>query len=536
MRQKKLLCFCIAAILLLGGCQRAGKGGLAPAELVFTPVAQTADGKDMFYLFDDNPEHLNSRFLADGAEPSSIAHFADLKPGVYTVFSYHHRGDSVARDADLFFDAAFYTDSTASFRINRIGLDHDWQWNQAWADFTGVNVWMPEYYKTFNCVCPAGTCGCSGAEQECPRAEEGCACIIRDELVVSDAGKFDNLGVTETLQADREILLSEFISNIGRQEINKYRYMGYDEPTWLIMEFEVLSGTMTFDTLAYTDKEAARANLRTMRHGAFDPEPQYKGIADNAPIVKAELSYCITDAVPSGGLPIIIKNQRFPEGTVAEDGRFSTNVNTWNTGELVEAEAAESDMMQLTYVDSSKLDLYGEAVQERDDIWRFDPYHTKLYQEPDDPEFVPNAEMSAVDYPKGQEQTTTEFYNTYVCNLGNFGVRYLYTIHLENQGQTERTVSFRMKSISGQVYRFSFQAADGQTVRDDGGQYYMKRFDMDPAEDPNSDTEPKERLEPAKYSTEEAFVLEPGGAYILEFEIVTLTGCKAPIENQLYLQ
>ena len=89
-------------------------------------------------------------------------------------------------------DAAFYTDSTASFRINRIGLDHDWQWNQAWADFTGVNVWMPEYYKTFNCVCPAGTCGCSGAEQECPRAEEGCACIIRDELVVSDAGKFDN--------------------------------------------------------------------------------------------------------------------------------------------------------------------------------------------------------------------------------------------------------------------------------------------------------------------------------------------------------
>lgn len=51
-----------------------------------------------------------------------------------------------------------------------------------------------------------------------------------------------------------------------------------------------------------------------------------------------------------------------------------------------------------------------------------------------------------------------------------------------------------MKSIAGQVYRFSQTDSDGNIIYDDGGSYYMKNFDDDPAEDPASTSDPKEAV------------------------------------------
>ena len=73
-------------------------------------------------------------------------------------------------------------------------------------------------------------------------------------------------------------------------------------------------------------------------------------------------------------------------------------------------------------------------------------------------------------------------------------------------------------------------------MQDDGGRYIMKKFDIDPAENPESTTEPKERLEPSKYTSTERFTLEPNSEYILEFEVVTLTGCDAPMTNTLSIE
>lgn len=509
---------------------------IEPAPLQFRPVQQTTDGKDCFYLFDDNPEHLDSRFLADGEDPSTIAHFDHLRPGVYTVFSYHHRADSVVRDEDLFFDVLFRSAEGAELQINRIGLDHNWEWNQAWADFTGVDVYAPEYLRTFACVCPPESCQCFQPDGQCARVAEECPCTIRDELFHPKQDRYDHLGDTMKLGADDVVLMSNFISQISEQKMNQFRYGGYDEPMWMMLEFEVLSGELTLDTVAYTNQQAALKNVKVMKPGVFAEEPQYKGIARNAPVVRAELSYTFDDRSPAGGLPVRIFNQRYPNGFVAEDGAFGTHVNTWKREEVVAAESAESDLMQLEYEDESKGKLFGPASSQYDTIWRFDPFHTKLYSDDGDLAFVPNVEMSRIPYPKGGEETSADFYDTYVCNLGNFGVRYLYTFHLNNEGAQPRTFRFSMNSFSGQVYRFTLKDKEGRIIRDDGGRYLMKRFDTEPAEDPNSTSEPKERLEAAKYTSAEEFRLEPKQEYQLEFEVVTLTGCIAPMTNTITLE
>lgn len=499
--------------------------------LKFTPTEKTQDGKPCFYLFDDNPEHLHKDFLADGEIPSSIAHFEALKPGVYTIFSYHHRGDSAESDTDLFFDVLFRSTQPSEYKITKMGLDHNWQWNKAWADFSGVDVYAPEYLKSFDCTCEK--CKCGEPDGVCP--DTACPCTVRDEFFKSDSLHYDDLNHSITAASSDKQLLSEVIPKIKEERINEIRHGSYNEPIWLMMEFEIISGEMTIDTVAYTDLEKAKASFDTMLGGRVEKEPQFKGMAENAPVVTAELNYIFDDTTKKGALPVRIFNQRYPEGYVAKDGSFGTNVNTWKVKELIAAESAESDMMRLTYHDRAKLNLYGNTVTDKNDIWHFDPFHTSLYAESGNPDFVPNIPMSQVDYPSGGEKIPHEFYSKYVCNLGNFGVRYLYTFNLKNYSSEEKTFCFSINSLSGQVYRYSL-VSDGKTIRDDGGRYIMKRFDADPAEDPKSTSEPKARLEPNKYTTTERFALQPNSEYTLSFEVVTLTGCDAPMTNTVSVE
>ncbi len=530
MRFLRLLCFICIGILLCSCTPEQTYFGEIP-NLKFSHVKYTHDGKPCYYLFDDNPEHLNKNYLADGEIPSSIAHFDSLAPGVYTIFSYHHRGSAAAKDTDMFFDVLFRASQKAEYKITKIGLDHNWQWNKAWADFTGVDVYAPEYLKTYNCTCTDSQC----LKPDGACNNSNCSCTIKDELTKSNSGYYQGLNITSVVTPEKSFLLSEQIPVIKEDRVNEIRHGGYDEPIWLIMEFEILSGELTVDTLAYTDLEKAKANFETMEKGSLAKEPQYKGIADSAPIVKAELSYTFDDTTKPGALPIRIFNQRHPEGYIAKDGAFGTNVNTWKVKELIEAESAESDLMHLTYKDSKKLDLYGESITDKNHIWHFDPFYTSMYDDAGNPDFEPNIPMSQVNYPMGNKETPKDFYSKYVLNLGNFGVRYQYTFKLNNQSSVQRIFSFSMNSVSGQVYRYSLYSGN-TLIKDDGGRYIMKKFDMDPGENPKSKTDPKERLEPAKYTTTEKFVLEPNTDYILNMEVVTLTGCDAPMTNILSVE
>ena len=538
-----ILLIAVLSLIFTASCGSGGLGGVyldssAPV-LEFEPVKTSEDGKNEYYLFDDNPEHLNPNFLADSADaPSSIAHFEDLQPGIYTVFSYHHRGDSVDYQADLYYDAAFTAEEGGAFKILNIGLDHNWDWNQAWADYTNTPVLAPEYVQTFKCSC-ASDCGCrTGEDCYIP----GCECIVRDERRDPKTALFDNIGAVKEVGSSDIVLLSDHISYISQNDINRFRYGGYDEPMWMMLKFEVVSGSVTLDTIAYQDKQTALNNIKTvMSPGKFEHEPQYKGIAQNAPIVEAELSYSVGDDAPSGRLPVTVKNMRVPDGLTLTDGRFATNVNTWREEDPI---AAESDLMLIEYRDDSKLELYGAEAEGKDNIWRFDPYHTKIVEsderlekygiEPGD-RFVPNDETSKLPYPTGYEKSTDEFYSDTACNLGNFGVTYRYRFNFENSGERERKFVFDMSSIAGQVYRFRQVDGSGNVVYSDEGNYIMKKFDYDPAEDPTSTSDPKERIDPYEMSSDIEFVLRPGSEYEIYVEITTLTGCTAPLHITLSL-
>lgn len=505
----------------------------------FNPKEADADGIPEYYLFDDNPEHLNSRFLADGDEPSSIAHFSDLTEGIYTVFSYHHRGYSVGFDEDLYYDTVFSSSNGGSFKILSIGLDHDWDWNQAWADYTNTSVQMPEYLRTFNCTCGRCKSGDGYINPDCPS-------VIRGESREPKTAEFDSLNKNFRISGGEMYCLSEIEGRIAREGINHFRFGGYNEPMWLMMRFQVTNGTVDFDTVAYRDINDAKAKFSSRHKGPFDNEPQYKGIAANAPEVTAEINIEINDATPSGVMPVTVKNMRVPNGYTIPDGVFATNVNTWREERPI---SVESDLMELEYRDKTKLQLYGENADAIDDVWRFDAYHTKLYggyknrdkrilkrygAEVGD-RFVPNGEMSQLKYPTGGEPATDRFYSYTACNLGNFGVTDVYDINAVNRGADSRLLTFEIKSIAGQVYRYSQTDSRGREVISSGGAYIMKKFDDDPAEDLNSDAEPKERIKPAEYGDQIRFVLEPNEQYSIRVEVTTLTGCVAPMHNRFVI-
>lgn len=547
--KKRILCFVAAAMLAFCGC---GASGMPPAptemEYYYDPAAPVveftaktadSDGKPEYYLFDDNPEHLNSKFLADGENPSSIAHFEDLTPGIYTVFSYHHRGYSVDLQADLYYDAAFSSNGYGEFKILNLGLDKNWDWNQAWADYSDTAVSMPEYLRTFNCAC--------GGEYY---HADGCPAVIRDQFRTPNTDKYECLGAVRGAAQSSPIWLSEIEGYISENDTNHFRYGGWNEPMWMMMKFEVLSGTVNFDTLAYTDKAAAKRNFPTLLKGAFDNEPQYKGVAENAPIVTAAFDCEISAATPSGPVPVTVKNSRAPEGITLRDGVFATNVNTWREPNPI---AAESDLMRLKYVDDTKMGLYGSEVPDgwKNNYWLFDAFHTKHYGNYDAEQskkisgygapvaekFQPNIDIKDIAHPTETELCDDDFYKYNACNLGNFGVTERYEIGLKNSDSKPRKFKFYLSSIAGQVYRYNLTDAEsGEITQSDGGAYIMKKFDDDPKEDPNSTSDPKERVKPDEYGDTIEFELEPGKSYRAVIEITTLTGCVAPMHNQMSVQ
>lgn len=505
----------------------------------FTARETDESGLPEYYLFDDNPEHLNSRFLLDGETPSSIAHFENLTEGIYTVFSYHHRGYSVDFNADLYYDTIFSSADGGSFEILNIGLDHDWNWTQAWADYTNTPVAMPEYLRTFNCTCGVGTGESAHAD--------GCPAVIRDEKREPKTAEFECINKNFSLSGGSTAYLSEIEGRITREDINHFRYGGWNEPMWLMLRFKVTGGSIDFDTVAYQSIDEAKENFVSRLKGPYDNEPQYKGIAKNAPEVTADFDINLGGETPSGALPVTVKNMRVPSGFTIPDGVFATYVNTWREKRPI---AAESDLMQLEYRDDTKLPLYGKNILDCDNVWRFDAYHTKHYGNYDrayekklkkygaatGDDFVPNTAMASLKYPTGGETSTDEFYKYNACNLGNFGVTEIYNIHAVNSDSVPRTLKFEFKSIAGQVYRYRQTDSGGKTVTDDGGTYIMKKFDDDPAEDPRSNADPKERLTPAEYGNTLSFSLDKNSEYDIKIEITTLTGCVAPMHNRFIVE
>lgn len=496
----------------------------------FSPTTENSNGEKEFYLFDDNPEYLNPEFLADGEAPSSIAYFENLSEGVYTVFSYHHRGTSISFDRDLFFDTCFLTED-CRIEILSIGLDRNWNWNQAWADFTGIPVYSPVYYETSRCTCGRDSLLDNGV------CEKDCEGVVYDKSFFPEK-KLN----TDVIYLTENTMLSDILVDIEAYELNKFRYGGEVEPIWLMMKFRIVSGSTDFATIAYSSKDTAKNNLGTMKKGRFYNEPQYKGMADSAPLVTAEFDYTVTDSTPKGVLPVTVKNMRVPAGYSIKNGCFATYINTWRPEDPI---AAESDILPLRYKDDTKPELFGNSILEKDNIWRFDPYHTKLYSDDlkiydkellsefgvkigDD--FVPNIPMKNISHPSGNQKSPYDFYRLTASNLGNFGVTTRYVMHIKNSSDKEIRWIFDMNSDAGQVYRYRLSKKDGTVLSDNFGCYIVKLFDNSPAQILEN-----QYTQPAKYSSQAEFVIPKGTTCIAELEITTLTGCNSPMYNTIII-
>ena len=150
--------------------------------------------------------------------------------------------------------------------------------------------------------------------------------------------------------------------------------------------------------------------------------------------------------------------------------------------------------------------------------------------------FIPNSPMSETNHPTGDEISSYDFYKYTACNLGNFGVTNRYVIHISNTDSKVRKFLFDMSSIAGQVYRFSQTDGNGNVIYNDGGEWIMKRYDSNPAVDPQSTSDPQGRIEPPEYSDTLGFDIAPGAKNIVTLEIATLTGCTAPLHNTMYVE
>ncbi len=99
----------------------------------------------------------------------------------------------------------FSSSNEGEFEILNLGIDHDWDWNQAWADYTGTEVVMPEFLRTFNCTC-GEDCPCINGG-DCP--DPSCPAIIRNESRQPKTAEFDNLNTPKRVWAGSPLYLSE---------------------------------------------------------------------------------------------------------------------------------------------------------------------------------------------------------------------------------------------------------------------------------------------------------------------------------------
>lgn len=494
---KKIFCIFVCIMCL---CSCGAKEN--PIDINF----QKTEGE--YYLFDDNPEYLRPEYTADGENPSSVASFDGLGEGAYTVFSYHHRGTSADIEDELYFDVLFSADN-AVIEFDNFCMDANWQWHKAWADYSGTSVERPLYFESSKC-----NCGHGGNKHK-----DGCAAVLGGDRF--EPSFTEGLGLPVKISGN--VLLSDVLERIKDDNLNKFRNTSAVDPMWLMMKFKVLSGDVSLSTVCYSDAEKAAENFSVMRKGAFFNEVQYKGKAACAPKVSAEFDYVFSDYV--GAVPVKVKNIRAPQGYVCENGRFATSINTYREETPI---AAESDMMCFEYKDASKTALYGSAANS-DDVWRFDPFHTKLYGSENGAilkkygaatgdDYEPNGKLTALKVPAAEEYDE-EFYTDFGLNLGNFGVTYRFKINLVNPTDEDRVFRFNIDSDAPEVYRFSQHGKDGEEICSDGGKYIVKKFDNNP----------REGEEPEFMSDDIVFSVSGRSESFAEVEVVILTGCNAPV-------
>ena len=244
-----------------------------------------------YYIFDDNPEYIRKCDILDedGYEPSAVMHADDLSKAKYNVFSYHHValtgvGDGYSPEelffpqgTQLMFDAVFSNSNGGGglIKITRIGFetsyDLDWKCNVvAYQNYNNLLEVPIERY------------------------------IGSDPLYLSDL--------------------------VGNKIINKANNVGDYGVVHLLLEFEVIDGSVDFATVAYKNKDAAKNIINNQKiKSKYDQTVTLKGIAEDSKTKTAnQLTYIVDEN--DSTLYFNIENQFYNEKL---SDCFETNCNPW---------------------------------------------------------------------------------------------------------------------------------------------------------------------------------------------------------------
>lgn len=456
------------------------EGYIAAEKLEFVKDTGTAN-KPHYYLFDDNIEFITLDHVADNGDASTtIAHFGDLGVGTYTFFGYHNR-NATFTGSNLYYDPVFWNPegTNGNVKITKVGADPvSWNWNQVWADFSREDIYAEKFYVKGRPI----------IEQSYPPCPEN----------------YISLPWDFSIGANTKTWFSQFLSLGQIAEMQG--------ACWIIMEFEVTSGTVNFDTVAYQNAgEKNNINMTAIKKGNYVDDignPTIKGKSNYGPAVSTALNYVIDDTIPDATvLPVKVVNQFHPEGHRNDFNIFTTRVNSYGgegkAGTQGNWETADdSGMLPFVYNDN---DGIGKT-------WLFDPTHDFLTGE-----VFPTPPTSPV---SGVNRS----------HLGNYGVTEKYKINIHNSSGQDKLFSYRIEAQGFYVYKVNV-AYDG--VRQTGENYnkqlfryaYMDQYDK------------HGNLLDVSISTYEYIdiPLPAGKTTEIELDMTLTTGCNMTAHNSLVI-
>ena len=369
------------------------------------------------FIYSSNPEDIAESDTAESG--SMLDNYDDLAPGKYTYMAWYHNGTP----RGLFADVLFNTLSSAEIRVNRLGLQvfplknsPSWTGIQAYSDFLGAPI------------------------DNSLGADENNAAVYYPEK--------SNLPLNLSLSGGSR---SAWLSDIYTRAYGKdYPYMtNFNTPIYIIMEFEVLSGTPSLSTIAYrpgSDKttfllsEAPYVqDVEITRESSFSPS--WNGIANSAPEADAEIEFQIGPDPP--GDSILIPFTINGVFGAADTSKWVTNLNPQNDISAYSL-VPESSMLAFEYDDGT--------------LWRFNTERTALRFPPtgfSSEGFEPNGPLPDLSLPPGDEIADGYFKGMKKQQIslsqGNYGVAAAYALTLTNNTDAVWKFNYRTDSGSGIV-------------------------------------------------------------------------------------
>lgn len=379
------------------------------------------------YIYCNNHEFIRRSDLADTSNPNAKYLMNNtLEPNKYNLFVSHVNHTEV-RDAnnaitetgfDIELDVLFIAKEDTQIKITSIGFEvpahskyyyngevykreEAWGCMNAWADYLGMPIKELDSGNTYNTH-------------------------PMEEINIS-------------LKAGEKAWLSKYIRN--------YAPVPFYRPVLLLADFEVISG-ITEANIAAIKSTGTVGDRRfvspTPAFGSYEPEKQYKGVADYANTLDASLEYTFADWTAGGELPVIVKNDYVPNGNAVT--RWFTHINPyadpWN-----KQKAVGSDMFEFKYKDDSKLKYYGPDVSEseKDNEWVFAINRSDFAKYP--------GKAAGVAYNKYKPNDFINVNSSVdgMGNYGNYGVFYNYKVKVTNEGKITRYINYNLKTTSNNI-------------------------------------------------------------------------------------